>query len=50
MIPERILMSAWSEKGADWQEAVTQSLALTALEEDRFVELERSKTIAIDCA
>jgi hypothetical protein len=43
-------MSAWSEKRAYWQEAVTRSLALKALEVDRFVELDRSKTIAIDCA
>ncbi len=40
-VPERIRMSAWSEKRADWQEAVTWSLALTAPEADRFVELDR---------
>ncbi len=49
-------MSTWSEKTVDWQKAVivtrrqTRSLALMGQEEDRFEELDRSKTIAIDCA
>jgi hypothetical protein len=29
-VPERIQMSKWSEKRANWQEAVTLSLILTA--------------------
>jgi hypothetical protein len=51
-VPERIRMpvSTWSKKRADWQDAVTQLLALTAQEEDRFLELDRSKKIEIDCA
>ena len=49
-VPERIRMGNWSKKRAEWQQAVTRSLALVPPEADSFSELDRSKKIAIDCA
>jgi hypothetical protein len=35
---------------AEWQETATRSLAMSAAEVDKFMELERAKRIALDCA
>ena len=48
--PVRLRMRSWGQKKADWQEAVTRSLALSAEEADCFMELERTKRIALECA
>ena len=48
--PVRIRMHSWQERKDDWQVAVTQSLALSAPEEDPFLELDRAKRVALDCA
>ena len=43
-------MHNWKERKDDWQVAVTRSLALSAPEEDQFLELDRAKRVALDCA
>jgi hypothetical protein len=43
-------MRSWGQKNAEWKETVTRSLAMSAAEADKFMELERSKQIALDCA
>jgi hypothetical protein len=48
--PERLRMRDRSRKRAEWQSAVSQSLTLSAQEADSFLELDRFKKIAIDCA
>ena len=51
--PERLKMRKWRERKTAWQEAVTQSLSMSApeaSEEDRFAELDRIKRVALDCA
>ena len=52
-VPERLKMREWREKRNAWQEAVTQSLSMSAREApdgDRFAELEKIKRVALDCA
>ena len=51
-VPERLKMREWREKRNAWQEAVTQSLSMSAREApdgDRFAELEKIKRVALDC-
>ena len=48
--PVRIRMRSWKEKKDDWQVAVTQSLALSPPDGDPFLELDRAKRVALDCA
>jgi ribonuclease HI len=48
--PVRLRMRSWGRKKADWQEAVTRSLAVSAPAVDKFTELESVKRIALDCA
>ena len=48
--PVRLKMQKFAEKRTEWQAAVTHSLAMSAPELDCFMELERVKRIALDCA
>ena len=48
--PVRIRMNNWKQRKDDWQVAVTRSLTLSAPEADQFLELDRAKGIALDCA
>ena len=48
--PVRLRMRSWGQKKAEWRETATLSLAMSATEEDKFMELERAKRIALDCA
>ena len=48
--PVRIRMNNWKQRKDDWQVAVARSLTLSAPEADQFLELDRAKRIALDCA
>jgi hypothetical protein len=43
-------MNNWKQRKDDWQVAVARSLTLSAPEADQFLELDRAKRIALDCA